>query len=201
MVQITTTKQISWNCVQVTLSMGSSFFVRSCYLQLLPVQDMVVGRQLSDEELDDLVTAGLTFAAEKAAVAYLERAEHSRSLLIIKLKKKGHGDGAIAGALDYLEERVYLSDLRYAQAWLRNRSINHAEGRSRLLCGLLVKGIDRRLANQALDEYFEGVDQQQLLDRAIEKCRRLGKSVEATEKYLVRKGFSYKDFKSKISKI
>ena len=201
MVQITTTKQISWNCVQVTLSMGSSFFVRSCYLQLLPVQDMVVGRQLSDEELDDLVTASLTFAAEKAAVAYLERAEHSRSLLIIKLKKKGHGDGAIAGALDYLEERGYLSDLRYAQAWLRNRSINHAEGRSRLLCGLLAKGIDRRLANQALDEYFEGVDQQQLLDRAIEKCRRLGKSVEATEKYLVRKGFSYKDFKSKISKI
>ncbi len=201
MVQITTTKQISWNCVQVTLSMGSSFFVRSCYLQLLPVQDMVVGRQLSDEELDDLVTAGLTFVAEKAAVAYLERAEHSRSLLIIKLKKKGHGDGAIAGALDYLEERGYLSDLRYAQAWLRNRSINHAEGRSRLLCGLLAKGIDRRLANQALDEYFEGVDQQQLLDRAIEKCRRLGKSVEATEKYLVRKGFSYKDFKSKISKI
>ena len=201
MVQITMTKQISWNCVQVTLSMGSSFFVRSCYLQLLPVQDMVVGRQLSDEELDDLVTAGLTFAAEKAAVAYLERAEHSRSLLIIKLKKKGHGDGAIAGALDYLEERGYLSDLRYAQAWLRNRSINHAEGRSRLLCGLLAKGIDRRLANQALDEYFEGVDQQQLLDRAIEKCRRLGKSVEATEKYLVRKGFSYKDFKSKISKI
>ena len=181
--------------------MGSSFFVRSCYLQLLPVQDMVVGRQLSDEELDDLVTAGLTFAAEKAAVAYLERAEHSRSLLIIKLKKKGHGDGAIAGALDYLEERGYLSDLRYAQAWLRNRSINQAEGRSRLLCGLLAKGIDRRLANQALDEYFEGVDQQQLLDRAIEKCRRLGKSVEATEKYLVRKGFSYKDFKSKISKI
>ena len=201
MVQITTTKQISWDCVQVTLSMGSSFFVRSCYLQLLPVQNMVVGRQLSDEELDDLVTAGLTFAAEKAAVAYLERAEHSRSLLIIKLKKKGHGDGAIAGALDYLEERGYLSDLRYAQAWLRNRSINHAEGRSRLLYGLLAKGIDRRLANQALDEYFEGVDQQQLLDRAIEKCRRLGKSVEATEKYLVRKGFSYKDFKSKISKI
>ena len=201
MVHITTTKQISWDCVQVTLSMGSSFFVRSCYLQLLPVQNMVVGRQLSDEELDDLVTAGLTFAAEKAAVAYLERAEHSRSLLIIKLKKKGHGDGAIAGALDYLEDRGYLSDLRYAQAWLRNRSINHAEGRSRLLCGLLAKGIDRRLANQALDEYFEGVDQQQLLDRAIEKCRRLGKSVEATEKYLVRKGFSYKDFKSKISKI
>lgn len=201
MVQITTTKQISWDCVQVTLSMGSSFFVRSCYLQLLPAQDIVAERQLSDAELDDLVLAGLKFAAEKAAVAYFERAEHSRFLLTIKLKKKGHGDVAIDGALDYLQERGFLSDLRYAQAWLRNRAINHAEGRSRLLCGLLTKGIDRKLANQALDEYFEGVDQQQLLDRAIEKCRRLGKSVDATEKYLVRKGFSYKDFKSKISKI
>lgn len=201
MVHITTTKQISWDCVQVTLSMGSSFFVRNCYLQLLPTQDIVAERNLSDEELEDLLLAGLKFAAEKTAVGYLERAEHSRYLLTIKLKKKGHENAAIDGALDYLEERGFLSDLRYAQAWLRNRSINHAEGRSRLLSGLLAKGIERKLASQALDEYFQGVDQEQILERAIEKCRRLGKSQEATEKYLIRKGFSYKDFKSKISKI
>ena len=201
MVQIAATKQISWDCVQVTLSMGSSFFVRSCYLQLLPFQDIVVERNLSDDELEDLVAAGLTFAAEKAAAGYLERAEHSRYLLTIKLKKKGHGDAAIGGALDYLEERGFLSDLRYAQAWLRNRAINHAEGRSRLLSGLLAKGIERRLASQALDEYFQSVDEDAVLERAIEKCRRLGKSQETTEKYLIRKGFSYKEFKSKISKI
>ena len=201
MVHITTTKQISWECVQVTLSMGSSFFIRTCYLQLLPVHEVVVGRALSDEELDDLVTAGLAFAAEKAAVHYLERSEQSRYLLTIKLKKKEHTERAIAKALDYLEERGFLSDVRYAQAWLRNRSINHAEGRTRLLSGLLAKGVDRKIASVALDEYFESVSQEDVLERAIEKCHRLGKSQEATEKYLLRNGFSYKEIKSKISKI
>ena len=201
MVHITTTKQISWDCVQVTLSMGSSFFIRTCYLQLLPVHEVVVGRELSDEEVDDLVTAGLTFAAEKAAVNYLERAEQSRYLLTIKLKKKEHTEGAISKALDYLEERGFLSDVRYAQAWLRNRSINHTEGRNRLLSGLLAKGINRKIISEVLDEYFESVSQDDVLERAIEKCHRLGKSQEATEKYLLRKGFSYKEMKSKMSKI
>ena len=201
MVHITTTRQISWDCVQVTLSMGSSFFVRSCYLQLLPFHEVVAERVLSVEELEDILEAGLVFAAEKAAVNYLERAEQSRYLLTIKLKKKEHEERAIGRALDYLEERGFLSDVRYAQAWLRNRSINHAEGRSRLFSGLLTKGIDRKVASHVLDEYFESVNQDAVLERAIEKCRRLGKSQEATERYLIRKGFSYKDFKSKISKI
>lgn len=200
MVYITTTKQISWDCVQVTLSMGSSFFIRTCYLQVLPPHEVVAERGLSDEEVEDILEAGLVFAAEKAAVGYLERAEHSRYILTVKLKKKEHQQRAICRALDYLEERGFLSDVRYAQAWLRNRSINHAEGRNRLFSGLLTKGIDRSIANQVLDEYFASVDQDSVLERAIEKCKRLGKSQEATEKYLLRKGFSYKDFKCKISK-
>ena len=58
MVQITTTKQISWDCVQVTLSMGSSFFIRTCYLQVLPPHEVVAERILSDEEVEDILEAG-----------------------------------------------------------------------------------------------------------------------------------------------
>lgn len=179
--------------------MGSSFFIRTCYLQQLPAHEIVENRQLQDFELEDLMEAGLVFAAEKAAVAYLERAEHSRYLLTVKLKKKGHLEVPIQRALNYLEEKTYLSDLRYAEAWLRNRAINHAEGRSKLLSGLLSKGIDKKIVNHALDEYFSSVDEDLVLEKAIEKCQRLGKSQESMEKYLLRKGFSYKQIKSKIS--
>ena len=201
MIQITATKQISWDCVQVTLSMGSSFFVRSCYLQELPAERLVPQETLSELELEDLADAGLAFSAEKAAMAYLGRAEQSRHLLAMKLRKKGHGEVAVARALDYLEGRNFLCDSRFAEAWLRNRSINHAEGRTKLLSGLLAKGVDRSTAIQSLDQYFEVVDQDDLLDRALEKCRRLGKTVEATEKYLLRKGFSYKEIKLKMSNL
>lgn len=201
MVFITTTRQISWDCVQVTLSMGSSFFIRTCYLQVLVDHEIVVNRHLSDVELEDLIAAGLVFAAEKAAMGYLERAEHSRHLLTVKLKKKGYADVSIQRALDYLEERSYLSDLRYAESWLRNRAINHAEGRSKLLSGLLSKGIGGKIANAALDNYFHTIDEDAVLNMAIEKCLRLGKSREAMERYLARKGFSYKQIKSKISNL
>ena len=31
-------------------------------------------------------------------------------------------------ALDYLETKAYLSDLRFSTAWLNTRKINHFEG-------------------------------------------------------------------------
>ena len=165
------------------------------------MERLVPQETLSELELEDLVDAGLAFSAEKAAVTYLGRAEQSRHLLSMKLRKKGHGEVAIARALDYLEERRFLCDSRFAAAWLRNRSINNAEGRTKLFSGLLAKGVDKATAIQALDQYFETVDQDDVLDRALEKCRRLGKSREATEKYLMRKGFTYKEIKSKMSNI
>lgn len=165
------------------------------------MERLVPQETLSELELEDLVDAGLAFSAEKAALTYLGRAEQSRHLLSMKLRKKGYGEVAIARALDYLEERSFLCDSRFAEAWLRNRSINHAEGRTKLFSGLLAKGVDMATAIQALDQYFETVDQDDVLDRALEKCRRLGKSREATEKYLMRKGFTYKEIKSKISNI
>lgn len=187
--------------MQIVLSVGSSFFVRSCYLQRLSVERLVPATGLSQLELEDLMDAGLAFSAEKAALSYLGRAEHSRHLLVVKLRRKGHGEVAIVRALDYLEGQSYLCDSRFAEAWLRNRAINHAEGRAKLLSGLLAKGVDRRTASQALDEYFKTVNQDSVLERALEKCRRLGKSEDATERYLLRKGFSYKEIKSIMSNI
>ena len=190
MVVISSIKQISPDCVQVTLSAGSCFFIRLSYLRYVPHDKIDVGIELSDVDLEDITASGFAYSAEKAALLYLNRSEHSRFLLTQKLKRKGHEKQAIEQALDYLESCDYLSDSRYAEAWLRNRFINHAEGKQKLLVELCSRGIERKLAEEKISDFLDSVGEDKILSRAVEKCKRLGKSDLDIEKYLQRKGFS-----------
>ena len=45
--------------------------------------------------------------------------------------------------LSFLESKNYLSDERYAAAWLNDRRINHYEGQTKLLLELQSRGIDK----------------------------------------------------------
>lgn len=199
MVAISAQKQISKNCVQLTLSTGSVFFIRTTYLSSITEADLIVGSEITDLQLEEIVEAGFVFAAERAALDYLNRSEQCRYLLTAKLCKKGIDIVHINIALDFLEEKKILSDLRFAEAWLRNRVINHAEGRTKLYSELLTRGIKKEIANIALDNFYEFADEEKIFEKALNKCKRLGKDVVATEKYLTQKGFSRALIKSNIS--
>ena len=56
-----------------------------------------------------------------SAVAYLARREHSEKELTDKLLKKEFSIDDIAEVMQYLQERNYQSDLRYAESYQRNR--------------------------------------------------------------------------------
>ena len=101
-------------------------------------------------------------------------------------------------SLTYLEGRGYLSDLRYATAWLNTRKINHYEGRSRLSAELTARGIARDVANKALDEFFTENDEDELCRKAYEKLSK-SKADEKLIAALLRSGFSMKQIKSIIS--
>ena len=67
-------------------------------------------RAFEGDEADLLYRARHYYAAERDAMAYLSRAEHTRRQLTLKLRKKGHEDGAIVRALDRLESREYRNN-------------------------------------------------------------------------------------------
>lgn len=190
MAAVASVERTSQDCVRLTLSSGSCFFIRLSYLRSLPADSVVCGRELSDSDLEDVAAAGFAYSAERTALAYLDRSEHCRLMLSAKLRRKGFSPDASAAALDFLEARGLLSDIRYAEAWLRNRSIHHAEGRQKLLCELVSRGVGRKTAEEAVRAYFSTVDEASVLARALEKCRRLGKTGAAAEAYLLRQGFA-----------
>jgi len=158
---------------------------------LVSADSITAGAVFTGDAENDILDAGLACAAERKALDYLARAEQSRLGLVRKLSAKGFQKAHIQKALDYLEQRSYLSDARFARSWLNMRSISHYEGRTRLSAELASRGIDRATANAALDEYFESHDEEALCRKALEKCRRQKKTDDKAAAYLTAHGFSY----------
>ncbi len=173
---------------------GSSFYVRKEYLPEGLFERIDVGVEFNAEETDSLLDVGLTCAVEFKAVSYLARAEQSRFGLTRKLIEKKYEKKYVEAALTYLEGRGYLSDLRFATAWLNTRRINHYEGRSRLEAELAARGIARDIAGKALDEFFSENDEDEICRKAYEKLSK-NKSDEKLTAALMRAGFSLKMIK------
>lgn len=178
---------------EITPGAGSAFFLRKEYLSLVDPERICAGAEFNDEETSDILNAALIYSAEYAAMTYLARAEHCRAALTQKLIKKNIDRKAIEPALDYLEGVRYLDDERFAGAWLRTRSIDHAEGRIRLAAELASRGVDRNAAKKALDEFFSDHDEMEICRRAYRKVRNLKSDSDRIKASLVQKGFTLKE--------
>ncbi len=169
-----------------------AFFVRNEYLPEIDIYDILPG-SLFDEVLSgQLMDAGLSCAAELKAVEYLSRAEQSRSGLLRKLLQKKYEKKYIESALDFLEQKNYLSDSRFSRAWLNTRKINHYEGSSKLCAELQARGIDKATAESAVNDFFIENDEYEICRKALEKHIAKGKKDEKLISSLLQSGFSYK---------
>ena len=195
---IDSVEEVSGECVKIIPAKGPSFFLRLSYLTSIMPEQVCAGQNFTDEKVDELLLAGYAFLAERDALNYLNRCEHSRFLLQQKLQKKGHSLEAIEHAFDYLEGKNYLSDRRFAISWLRNRRITKSEGRTKLIQHLLARGISKSIAEESLDEFYEEFSEITMLEKAYSKCLRQNLSQEKIEKKLISWGFSYSMIKNYI---
>ena len=143
-------------------------------------------------ENEDEDTQNPAAAATQKALALLARCEQCRAGLTRKLLAKGFSKGTVEGVLDALEEKGFLSDQRFARAWLNSRRIGKAEGRTRLLAELAARGIAKDVAKKAVDDFFEEFDEEEICARAVQKFISQGKSGDALMASMTRAGFSYK---------
>ena len=177
---------------KVTVKEGLEFFIRAEYLSALELEAIHTGSVFSDDEENELLDAGLAGAAELKAVSYLARAEQSRFGLKRKLLNNGQAETYVDKALDYLENKGYLSDERYSRAWLNDRKINHCEGKAKLQMELQARGINRTVAIAAVEEFFTENDEEEICKKACERFVKKGKSEDKLIEALLKAGFSYK---------
>lgn len=159
--------------VRVTAG-GSSFVFKARYAGVagfdeagLETSSLAQGQELEEAALLALALASEATEAEKRALALLTRAEQCRSLLEVKLEKRGLKARAARLALDRLEAEGLLSDRRYAEAWLRGRNLS--EGPTKLLLGLRARGIDSKLAAEALATVLNPEERRLALGKALSR--------------------------------
>lgn len=198
---IRTKEQISAEVIKISSDTGSAFFLRTVYLKLVSPEEIEHGAEFYEEREEDIIDAGLSYAAETKAEEYLARCEQSRYGLTAKLLNKSYEKKYVQAALDFLEAKNYLSDVRFSRAWLNSRLIGHSEGRTKLLAELLSRGISKEDANVSLDEFFEEHGEEELCKRCLEKLLRTNSDREKIPQKLQAKGFSWSLVKKVLSEM
>lgn len=178
---------------------GASFFIRPDYLLKIPFESIDSGSDFNDEQTCELLDAAMCCVIEIKAVAYLARCEQSHFGLAQKLHQKKFEKIFIEKVLCFLEKANYLSDERFAKAWLHSRALNHFEGKTKLINELISRGISKEISTECVNEFFTENDESQICLKAAEKLIKKGKTDDKLIASLMNSGFTYKLIKRVIS--
>jgi regulatory protein len=103
------------------------------------------------------------------ALTMLSRRELSEAQVRTRLARKEFAGEEIDAAVTRLRQDGTLNDRRVALAAARLESTVRHRGRARVIQKLRTLGIDGEVAEAAVHEVFEEVDEGALLDRALER--------------------------------
>jgi regulatory protein len=140
---------------------------------LLPVERtaalrLEVGMDLSEPLAQELERSGAAEDAYRAAVRLLAARGRSVQETVTRLRRKGLRPDAVAQAVGRLEEAGWLDDAAFAESFARSR-VERGYGRARILADLSGRGVDRRVAERAVDAVVPGGDDGREIDALARK--------------------------------
>ncbi len=122
-------------------------------------------KQSSGEDRGSNLEPGKLFAK---AVKLLAARPRSESEIRDRLSALA-GESAVEACVLRLRELGFINDARFAVSYANHRTSTKLVGRSRVARELAAKRVSRPVIDAALDAVFSGLDEQALIDRAIEK--------------------------------
>ena len=121
-----------------------------------------------------------------------------------RLAERCSSKSVIETVIARLREYGYLDDERYALSYASSKVRQQPIGRRRLEQSLVMKKVDRKVADEALDQVFAETPEEELIDRAIAKRVRLrGRPKTRAEAkslfdHLLRQGFPFELVSEKV---
>ena len=148
-------------------------------LDLLARAGLAVGDVLDPAELEGLVAEDQVYRARDAALRLLSHRSRSRFELRRRLERKDLPGDIIERTLAWLEERGYVDDAAFAEAWIRDRVRLRPRGRVGLIQELRKKGVDPGTAESAVERVMdeEEVDETALAGEAASAWARKNRRI------------------------
>jgi regulatory protein len=169
-----------------------------------------VFKRSSKKRADDTAARNLTPEERRArtfqrAVKLLAAKPRSVSELRERLLQGRFANKTVVEeVISRLREYGYLDDQHFAFSFASHKVKQKPTGRRRLARDLMMKKVDRTIADEALDLVFAETPEEELIDRAIEKRIRLrGRPRDRSEAkslfdHLLRQGFPFELVSDKV---
>ncbi|HEY1807608.1 MAG TPA: regulatory protein RecX [Acidobacteriaceae bacterium] len=124
----------------------------------------------------------------------MRTAAEVKRLLRRRVEPGEPGDAKMNAVVARLTEHRYLDDVAYAQDYTRLRQENASMGRRRVQQDLMRKGVQAAVIATTLESSYEGVDEEELARRHLERKRvarpQNDKEAARVMRMLARAGFS-----------
>jgi regulatory protein len=181
---------------------GAPFFISEKLLSEHTGLSVYDGEAIDGHKLTALQLLYNCFMCRKKAMQLLAAREHSVFELRLKLGQKQFGTTEIEKTLAYLQEKDYVSDLRFAKVFIRSRLRRKPEGKAIILERLKQKGVCRAVCDVAWQEEVDENTEAGLLDKAVRLAiKKYAGNCQKQLAYLVRSGFPYPKAKRKLSEL
>ena len=132
------------------------------------------------------------------ALSLLALREHTEKEIRKKLHDKGCSDDDINVAVSRLLDEGSLSEMRFAESYIRSRLRRNPEGRALLRMRLLEKGTPQDIADEVLSEAWDDESYLKPLAACLDSLiRKKGK--EGARATLLRKGFRDSEIRAALS--
>lgn len=159
------------------------------------------GKDLSDQEWNEICTEILEKRAKRRALYILQRMERTEYQLRQKLQENGYPEEIVQSAIEYVKSFHYVDDYRYACTYIRYHQSE--KSRLQLKMKLYERGVASDLIEEALEEEYSG-EEEQLIDRLLEKKHYDAETADQKERqkiyqYLMRRGFQSETIRRRMN--
>ena len=132
--------------------------------------------------------------AREAAARLCTLKWYTRRMLEAKLCGQGFRYGEIKEAVSAMVEIGYIDEEDYARRFVSDSYRIKKHGRRRILIELRMKGIERDVAEKAIDDF--NADEKEMIKAEMEKRFSENNEKEKILRYFVSRGFSLSDVRS-----
>ncbi len=157
------------------------------------------GMKISDEQLNELITASDIRRANERALYLLEHRSYSKKELIEKIQRTTSKEAAQA-AVDRMEELDLINDKDYAKRYMAKLFHHKGYAASRVQYELRQKGIDKEMIAELMEE-----EQPEPVDKILEVIQKKylrylqdEKGYRRAVNGLQRLGYRYEDIKQAL---